>query len=94
MFSVPSKCGFLSQFEAIFFLNIRRERDEAGEPSEDEDMSKQAVVVPSSIPLFSLQFFYRAIMPLFLVAKKLFEGRSFFFVLRALCKSRNNMEVK
>jgi hypothetical protein len=40
VFSLPSKCGFLSQFGATFFLNIRCQRSEAEEATRDKDVSK------------------------------------------------------
>jgi hypothetical protein len=73
VFSLPSKCGFLSQFSAIFFLNIRPQWSEAEEPAPDEDVSKDSPCFPFFYIPHSSSDFYRYIIPPFLVAKKLFE---------------------
>jgi len=72
MFSVPSKCGFLRQFGAIYFLNIRPKWSSADEPTPVQGVSKDSTCHSSFYISLSFSNFF-----IVLIFRQFLSGRNY-----------------
>lgn len=92
VFSLPSKCGFLSQFRAIFFLNIRCEWNETEKATGDKKVSTYSICSSVSFSSLLSSKFYRSIIPPFLSLKIIRRFLLFVPYIRAgIWKSNNHL---